>query len=455
MSDPLPRSSHAETAAEFAAIHGVLQRDAQGALTHCPLMLTPAPILPSTLAQLEQLTAPFCLLSHRVALDLDFLEQTLRPAAATDDYTRFLLDLAVEHGRGDQDWRLSVVRSDYFETPAGDGLRQVELNTIAASYVGLASRISRFHETWRRVSAADWELIPNDPASAVADAMAEAVAEYGAARGCVLEIVQAAERNVFDQRILEAALAERGVAVIRCELEALLERASLRDGDLRVDGRIAALTYFRAGYRPDELYSEGAREARRLLARSSSICVPDLATHLSGTKKVQQVLTRPEQLARFLDEADAAAVGRAFAMIAGLDDPVVVDGRELSGVEAALARPQEFVLKPQREGGGFNIYGEQIVELLTNMSAEERDAYVLMERLHPPERQALGMRGGELWEDLVVSEIGHFGALLARGDELRFNRGAGYLVRTKSRDQDEGGISAGAGHLDSLIRRSS
>ncbi|MDX1655632.1 MAG: glutathione synthase, partial [Candidatus Competibacteraceae bacterium] len=73
-------------------------------------------------------------------------------------------------------------------------------------------------------------------------------------------------------------------------------------------------------------------------------------------------------------------------------------------------------------------------------------------RLHPMIRQAWGLRDGRPWQGEVVSEIGHFGVLFASADRLHLNRGAGYLVRTKRHDVDEGGISAGFGHLDALAR---
>ena len=452
-SSPVSTAHDPERAAELAATYGILQYTADGSMTHCPLMVSPAPVSDALLDQLASLTEPFGRLMNAVAGDLEFMSETLRRAATADEYTRFLLELALEHERDASSWRFAITRSDYFATADGDGLRQVELNTIAASYLGLAGRIADFHRAYRTVVAADWDVVENRPVDGVADAFAEVVREYGAVNGCVLLISQAGERNIFDQRILEAALAERGLRVVRSPLEALLDRARITSsGDLVIDDQVAAVTYFRAGYRPDDLATQAARDARRLLARSSSIAVPDLRTHLSGTKKIQQVLTQPDILARFLSPDDAAQVTTSFALLAGLDDPIPFEGRTVPAFEAAIERPERFVLKPQREGGGFNFYGEAIKRALLGMNASERDAFVLMERLHPAARVADGLRAGQSWRGSVVSELGHFGVLFARGDDIRLNRGVGYLVRTKAADQDEGGISSGAGHLDSLAR---
>ena len=49
--------------------------------------------------------------------------------------------------------------------------------------------------------------------------------------------------------------------------------------------------------------------------------------------------------------------------------------------EKALSNPENFVLKPQREGGGNNIYGEDIKPFLENIKDnDERNAYILMDR---------------------------------------------------------------------------
>jgi glutathione synthase len=442
----------ASTAVDIALTHALLQRTENGSLTHCPLMLSPTPITDSLIAQIESLAQPLARLIHQVANNLDFLVEQLQPTAASDDYTHFLLSLAIEEKRHQDSLRFSITRSDYFITQDGKGLRQVEFNTMAASYIGLTEKITEFHKVWGNICNETWDLVPNQPVDGVADAFGDVMNEYGVSDACVLFVVQENERNIFDQRILEIALAERGIRVIRASLEAIGEQGKLQHGHLVLNGEIAAITYFRAGYRPDELVSQTARQGRRLIARSTTISVPDLATHLAGTKKIQQVLTSPEMLQLFLDEQEIALVRNAFARIYTLDDTIEFDGQTTKASEAAISKPEQFVLKPQREGGGFNLYGEDIRQCLTTIQPEERNPYILMERLYPPVFQGWGMRNGEIWQGQVVSEIGQFGVLIARGDRILTNRSTGYLVRTKLHDMNEGGISAGYGYLNSLVK---
>ena len=50
-------------------------------------------------------------------------------------------------------------------------------------------------------------------------------------------------------------------------------------------------------------------------------------------------------------------------------------------VKMALASPERFVLKPQREGGGNNVYGADIRPVLERLQhSRERTAYILMDR---------------------------------------------------------------------------
>lgn len=84
-------------------------------------------------------------------------------------------------------------------------------------------------------------------------------------------------------------------------------------------------------------------------------------------------------------------------------------------VQRALKNPKNFVLKPQREGGGNNIYGDDIVPFLTEvLQSDEKNAYILMDRLSPPVTTNYMVRpgGGDVQLVDVVSELGIFGCIL-------------------------------------------
>ena len=60
-------------------------------------------------------------------------------------------------------------------------------------------------------------------------------------------------------------------------------------------------------------------------------------------------------------------------------------------------------------------------------------------------------REGVLKTGEVIGELGVYGTCLWRADgEVLMNKEAGYLLRTKGRESEEGGVAAGFGCVDSV-----
>ena len=73
-------------------------------------------------------------------------------------------------------------------------------------------------------------------------------------------------------------------------------------------------------------------DARLLVERSRAIKCPNIAYHLAGTKKVQQVLAEPGMVQRFASSPEAAArIIDTFAKLYSLDkvsrDAVKIDNK--------------------------------------------------------------------------------------------------------------------------------
>lgn len=122
-----------------------------------------------------------------------------------------------------------------------------------------------------------------------------------------------------------------------------------------------AVIYFRAGYEPGHYPTQGEWDARYLMETSLAIKCPSIQYHLAGTKKVQQALAQPAVLERFInDPEEMKAVGKIFTGLYSMDDNEVGN----ANYEMAMRTPEKFVLKPQREGGGNNVYGLDIPDAL-------------------------------------------------------------------------------------------
>ena len=212
---------------------------------------------------------------------------------------------------------------------------------------------------------------------------------------------------------------------------------------IRPRARPVGVVYYRAGYSPDDYRSELEWEGRALLECSDAISCPNAGYHLAGCKKVQQDLAAPGRLERFAAEEDAPALRGSFAGLWSLE------GEDNPARAMAMADPDAFVLKPQREGGGNNLYGEDLRRRLAEGGGLE--AFILMERIRPRVHEGVRvMRNGDEREMAVISELGIFSCILARGDaEYLINRQCGHLLRTKMASSDEGGVAAGYAYLDS------
>ena len=147
---------------------------------------------------------------------------------------------------------------------------------------------------------------------------------------------------------------------------------------------------------------------------------------------------------RFLAPEPAALLRACFAGLWALDG----DGADAT-VAMALADPQAFVLKPQREGGGNNLYGDELEARLR--SGEGLGAFILMRRIRPPCSPALFMRTGRAAPAAALGELGVYSVYLRSGETVLLNAPAGHLLRTKTADSDEGGVAAGFAVLDSPL----
>lgn len=237
------------------------------------------------------------------------------------------------------------------------------------------------------------------------------------------------------------------------------------EGGKRPDIEVAVV-YFRAGYTPEE-YDEDKSQfrIRVLMEKSKAIVCPTFALQLAGAKKVQQVLTEPGVLESFL--LDEARPDTGFGEGAGwlspewckiirstwvkmwpLDDTDM--GQE--GLALAMEYPERFVMKPQREGGGNNIYRTDIPPLLETFSGQilksgrcPWERYVLMELIQPPQGvYNYLVKGGEDYRKVeVVSELGVYGTIQYGIPGKIRNKRAGILLRTKAKTSDEGGVAIG------------
>lgn len=474
-------------AVTYAASHGIVVSTKGGGsalgavLAHAPMTALPSPVDTSCFEYARRLALPLNSMIYAIASDHDYLRATLAETAASDgDFTGRLLRLldiappprsGVEMGIYRFDYFLHTDEADAARPGAAVALRMVEMNCIAASFACLGTLTGRMHRylATHPVAAAcgiDPAALPENDATAglahgLASGHATFLRRFGPSRStegvtAVVVVVQPGEHNVYDQELLRSALWEKhGVRTVRMSLGEINAHAEVLDEDghaklvVRQPQRPAftvSVVYYRAGYSPADYPSEAQWDARAMVEMSVAVKCPSAAVQLVGTKKIQQVLDNPGEVERFVEDANDANLirgcfARQYSLAPGEDGD--------KAAKLAMERPDDFVLKPQREGGGNNLYSAEMKSALQSMSVEERSAFVLMDRLRPIKVRNTLVREGAWQEADIVSELGVYGVHVTCDGGHVDNEIGGTLLRSKLASQDDGGVAAGVAVLDS------
>ncbi|KAF4311981.1 putative rhamnogalacturonate lyase protein [Botryosphaeria dothidea] len=428
-----------------------------------------------------------------ISEDPEWLEQALRHLIATDPFTRSLWDIHKEATRDrraetialdDQPITLGLFRSDYMlhSSPSPSSLqaahlKQVEFNTIACAGGCHATTTASMHAHLALYNNAPSSLPANATTAALAAALASAHAAYGPSQSghplAILTLVQPHNTNTCDERPLEYALWSRTppIACHRLHFGApVLHRTTLGPRGallLKLPGRGVreiSVVYFRAGYEAREYAADADADgvaARFFVERSRAVKCPSVLAQLATWKAVQRALGEQGAVERFLGRGgEADAVRRTFAPMYRLDGETE-EGLRARGLVGERASAGGYVLKPSLEGGGHNVYGEEIPGFLQGVEERLWGNYVVMEAMRPPvvSNTLMGPKG--LYQGPVVSELGVFGAVMwerkgekvggdgkGGGIDILKNENAGWSFKTKAAHVNEMSVIKGYGCFD-------
>jgi len=458
-----------EKAKDYCLMHRICMRrkDAfdRDALHFAPFLLLPSPFPREEFHKATKIQTLLNELMHKVAYDYDFLEQTLKHTIKVDDFTGRLYQVhqtILDEGGSAQNLSLGLFRSDYFydcdeSSLNGLGIKQVEFNTVASSLGSLVSVVCSaqkyiLSELNRRDLLEN--LPPNQALEGLAAGMLEACSIYNRKGSVILFIVEDLTYNICDQKFHEFEIRKQNpdVYVIRKTLTEVADQGRLDDEKRLFIGKDeVAVIYFRCGYHPDQYPTEREWDARLMMERSLAIKCPSIQYHLAGTKKIQQALASPGVLERFFDdETKINEIRGIFTGIFSLDH----NDEGNRAYQDAMNNPSRYVVKPQREGGGNNIYGDDIIPFLEKIKdSNERNAYILMEKITTPITKNYMVRPGYDKPQFVnvVSELGIFGYIIGDSKKIITNKYVGHMLRTKLSHVNEGGVAAGLGALDSVF----
>ena len=453
-----------------------------------PFTLLPAPFPKHLFQEALQLQIHFNTLIEECTKDHEFLVSALKEPAQSDSFIAKLLEILKENSSPKR-ITLNMIRSDYMLHPIQSSevhsqqkyqLKQVEINTIAAGFLNVGPRVAdlhkftlSYHQELMKSSSQMKQAsntvhydtlnytIPENKASEMsALALATAYNKYcevfksAKPNTIILFVVVADENeyNVFDQRPIEIRLfKEYGIMVRRMTIKALADKASLGSNkELMVDGQEIAVSYFRTGYNEKFYPTESEWELRIRIEQSRTVSVPSVAVHLATFKSIQQKLYEPGVVEKYIKSASIARKIRdTFAEQIALDD----SNKAKEALALVRQDPKLYVLKPNKEGGGNNVFDDEIPPMLKKLENTcEMKNYILMERLNPPElplclvhptREAKLTSGN--------SELGVFGYFVSVDGEVEMNVEGGHVLRSKDKNDNECGVSSGIGYVDSPL----
>ncbi|CAI2185452.1 11833_t:CDS:2 [Funneliformis geosporum] len=421
-----------ELAIDWSLSHGLVIRPPNNlalsnnsSVMHAPISLFPSPFPKKTFYQAIELQPVFNLLFHKLSRNHEFITKVIEEVTKVDDFIDKLykIYLKVKEEGIVQPISLGLHRSDYLLHVPQDATEanvlQVEFNTISSSFSSLSFLTGELHryllESTKYFNSSELlkinSLPLNDAMTSLPKGIAKAHELYGSPNHKV-HIIRKTLAEIDQQGKLDP------------ETRALI-----------IDDKEISVTYFRSGYAPELHPTKKEWDARLLIERSKSIKCPTVAYQLVGTKKVQQVLAMPGVLEK--------------ASFAGLY-PLDSSSEGEAAVKLAMENPERFVMKPQREGGGNNIYTKDIPPKLSEISTSDRSSYILMYLIQPPSMRNIILRQGELVEGEMISELGIYGVFIGNEDVI-INEVGGHLLRTKGRETNEGGVATGFAVIDSPL----
>ncbi|CAB3405253.1 unnamed protein product [Caenorhabditis bovis] len=466
---PLEDSRVAEMVADahdYAHAHGLVmrtseQKDRSDVCQSAPFALLPSPFPKSIFEKAVNVQNLIAGLYHDIAYDYEFLRKIHENVVKTDEFTRNMLDVYTkvqEQGLA-QPVTLAIQRSDYMchKDPFSSEycLKQIEVNNIASSMGAHAERLTNMHRRTMLNLGYDKEFLArclpeNKPIALIAEAIFKAWDYFNDPNAIVLVVIENVNQNQIDQRHVEYELEKLGIPsdqIVRKNLTECHEKCTLAENkDLHYLGSRVAVVYFRAGYSPDHYPTRREWDARTIIELSTAIKSPWIGLQLVNTKKTQQVLADDGVVERFVGAPrDANAIRSTFAGLWPIDRDDALTQKIVSG---AIAHPDNFVLKPQLEGGAGNFYARTMVEMLKTLKGDERGAFILMEKLKPIVVENYLIRANQPYAlSKAVSELGVYGYAFGRRDECVTKTG-GHLLRTKGETVDEGGVAVGHAVID-------
>ena len=392
----------------------------------------------------------------KISSDPDFLLEQCKELEKDDEFVGNFISILrkVKESKTAQRAKCGITRNDFIVDKSGQPL-QVEFNLYASSLGPISEKHSNalFNIGLQNKDVTSHDLEnyqTGENEDFLARAMEAAWRWYGKPKAVVV-LVSGKEKNVIDQFAAANKLANKGIKMLRYsfeEMDNLLELDS-ETGVATVAGNEVALFYFRSGYMPNH-YKENDWAVREKIELSKALKCPDVAQTLVNMKFFQYIINKSETWTRFgFDTKEFEDCRKLYCSILTFTD-FDSDRTKMLKYINEHGGVQNWVLKPQREGGANNIFGEEIEKVISESSDKELHSYILMAIINPSMRTGIQCTWDKLDVRSVIDEIGLFHSFLTDGDKILEESVGGSLVRSKVQGTHEGGVAFGYSVINSV-----
>ena len=452
---------------DYLYSNGLIIKNKEGiGVKHIPITLYPSPIVKSFFDKIQFYQIAFNKIMDKISRDQQYIEQILTPISEKDEFIKKLLEISkkVSTFENKQKIQCGFFRNDYMVDKVKKFIYQIEFNTIAVSMFSFSDKLKKFYSffsnkypnIYERYKDKEIPLEKKDVIPEFSSSLIESIKLFSPENyknTLIIFVVQENEKNVFDQRTIENELYEKyNILSKRLTLNEIAKNCKVDEkGQISYEEKIISLFYFRAGYTPSDYKDEESWKGREMIELSTAIKVPNINLFLTTLKVFQYELTKPDILKKYInEELISNDIIRFFTKIYYLRDMDKEKQKEL--FNQITSNPHSYVIKPQREGGGNNYYDDKIIPLLPKDDSEPSDELlnsIIMERIEAPEYETLNLIDEKVIVNTVNSEFSVYGVIISSDEKIyNINKSVGFLVRSKDKNEGEGGVIHGSGCVD-------
>ena len=378
----------------------------------------------------------------KMASDCDFILQTMESFAKTDSFLSHLYDIAkkVRNSPHRQTAKLCYSRNDFFLDESGD-FKQVEPNMWAVgcgAFFDNHKKILSQIETQFGNSIPSFARVPELPTTIPCFTEGlEAAWRYYSKPEAIIVLVTQKHENVFDQFAPAQALASKGITYIRYSLDDLVSLLEVdpNTGIATVLGKEVGVFFYRDGFLPD-FYNEKTWIVREQIELSRAIKAPNIFYQLANTKYMQHLMSKPEIWLRFgYSQAEYEVQSKTFSPSFCVSD---FDSKEsLEDYILQHGGWKEWVLKPQRDGGCNNFFGEEIKPFFLKSTFEELKPFILHKKIHVVSRTGIFTNWKSTYVRELDDELGLYHYILSDNDKKISEKEGGISDKAKVHQHNE------------------